>query len=243
MVHQPLAASDDFRGKSGAGLLGDAIQEVDWSVGRILQTLKDLELDRKTLVIFTSDNGAAAGSSAPWRGKKASIYEGGVREPCIMRWPGQIPAKTTCSHIAGNIDVLPTFANLVGAELPKGRILDGRDITSLMFRADAPPVRDTHLYFTGNGDLGAIRQGDWKLFLKTPAQPKPKAEKGKEKDADKKPTGDKLVLYNLAKDPTESTDVAADHPDIVTRLREEAEKRGKEIKEHRRPAGTVKAKN
>jgi arylsulfatase A-like enzyme len=238
MVHQPLAASDDFRGKSGAGLLGDAIQEVDWSVGRILQTLKDLELERKTLVIFTSDNGAAAGSSAPWRGKKGSIYEGGVREPCIMRWPGQIPAKTTCSYIAGNIDVLPTFAKLVGAELPKDRILDGRDITSLMFRADAPPVRDTHLYFTGNGELGAIRQGDWKLFLKAPAQPKPKA--GTEKDADKKPVTDKPVLYNLAKDPTESTDVAADHLDIVTKLREEAEKRGKEIKEHRRPAGTVK---
>jgi arylsulfatase A len=242
MVHGPLAASDDFRGKSGAGLLGDAIQEVDWSVGRILQTLKDLDLDRKTLVIFTSDNGAAAGSSAPWRGKKGSIYEGGVREPCIMRWPGQIPAKTTCPHIAGNIDVLPTFARLVGAELPKDRILDGRDITSLMFRADAPPVRGTHLYFTGNGELGAIRQGDWKLFLKAPPKPKAKAEKDKEKEADKKPAADKPILYNLAKDPAESTDVAADHPDMVTKLREEAEKRGKEIKEHRRPAGTVKEK-
>lgn len=245
MVHVPLAASAEFRGKSGAGLIGDAIQEVDWSVGRILQTLKDLDLDRKTLVIFTSDNGAASGSSAPWRGKKASIYEGGVREPCIMRWPGQIPAKATCPHIAGNIDVLPTFAKLVGTDLPKDRIIDGRDITSLMFRADAPPVRDTHLYFTGGGELGAIRQGDWKLFLKAPAQPKPKPkpEKEKEKDGDKKPAPDKPILYNLAKDPTEATDVAADHPDIVTRLRDEAEKRGKEIKEHRRPAGVVKEKN
>ena len=137
-----------------------------------MQSLRELQLDRKTLVIFTSDNGAAAGSSAPWRGKKGSIFEGGVREPCIMRWPGQIPAGATCPHIAGNIDVLPTFARLVGAELPKDRVIDGRDITSLMFRAGAPPVRDTHLYFTGGGELGAIRQGDWKLFLKAAAHTK-----------------------------------------------------------------------
>ena len=101
MVHVPLAASDDFRGKSDSGLLGDAIEELDWSVGQIMQTLKELQLDEKTLVIFTSDNGAAAGSSAPWRGKKASNFEGGVREPCIMRWPGHIPAGTTCNQIAG----------------------------------------------------------------------------------------------------------------------------------------------
>ena len=101
MVHVPLAASEGFRGKSGSGLLGDAIEELDWSVGQIMQTLKELQLDEKTLVIFTSDNGAAAGSSAPWRGKKASNFEGGVREPCLMRWPGQIPAGTTCNQIAG----------------------------------------------------------------------------------------------------------------------------------------------
>lgn len=238
MVHGPLAASDDFRGKSGNGLLGDAVEELDWSVGQIMRTLQELQLDEKTLVIFTSDNGAASGSSAPWRGKKGSIFEGGVREPCIMRWPGRIPAGTTCPHIAGNIDLLPTFARLVGTMLPKDRKIDGRDITSLTFRADAPPVRDTHLYFTGGGALGAIRQGDWKLFLIAPIKARAKkdnaAKGGKKDDAP-----DKLVLFNLDKDPTESTDVAADHPDIVAKLVTEAQRREKEIRDHRRPAGEV----
>ena len=236
MVHIPLAASDGFRGKSAAGLLGDAVEEVDWSVGRILETLKELQLDSKTLVIFTSDNGAAVGSSAPWRGKKGSIFEGGVREPCIMRWPGRIPAGATCPHIAGNIDVLPTLARLAGAEPPKGRVLDGRDISSMMFRADAPPVRDTHLHITRGGQLGAIRQGDWKLFLSW--LPDGMGKKGK---AEKKPEAGSggVALFHLGKDPAETTDVAADNPDVVAKLTAEARRLEQEIKEHRRPAGQV----
>jgi len=191
MVHGPLAASAEFRGKSDGGLLGDAVEELDWSVGRIFDTLKELKLDEKTLVIFTSDNGAAAGSSLPWRGKKGSIFEGGVREPCIMRWPGRIPAGTTCNQIAGNIDVLPTLAELVGAKLPADRVLDGRNISSLMFQADAPAVRDTHLYFTGGSTVGAIRQGDWKLFVTSPSKPRggPAKKKGGAQAA--KPAGEK----------------------------------------------------
>lgn len=240
MVHYPLAASDDFRGKSDNGLLGDAVEELDWSVGQILSTLQELKLDKNTLVIFTSDNGAAAGSSAPWRGKKGSIFEGGVREPCIMCWPGRIPAGTTCPQIAGNIDLLPTFARLVGASLPPDRVLDGRDITSLMFQPDAPPVRDTHLYFTNGGDLGAIRQGDWKLILGQAA--KPKAQQGKAGKSEK-PKAATLspALFNLANDPGESTDVAAEHPELVAKLRAEARNRDQEIREHQRPAGDVKA--
>jgi hypothetical protein len=91
----------------------------------------------------------------------------GVREPCIMRWPGKIPAATTCNQIVGNIDMLPTFAKLVGVELPRDRAIDGRDITPLLFDPQAGPVRDTHLYFAVNSSLAAIRQGDWKLFLNT----------------------------------------------------------------------------
>lgn len=236
MVHYPLAASEAFRGRSSGGLLGDAIEELDWSVGQIMQTLKDLQLDEKTLVIFTSDNGAAAGSSLPWRGKKGNNYEGGVREPCIMRWPGRIPPGTTCQQIAGNIDLLPTFAKLVGAELPSDRILDGRDITSLMFNEPASPVRDTHLYFLADQRLGAIRQGDWKLFLAPPAR------RGKAKRAQNEPAQFEPVLYNLAKDPGETTDVAAEHGGIVAKLRDEAQRREAEVKEHRRPAGEVKDK-
>lgn len=241
MVHAPLATSDGFRGKSGHGLLADAIEEVDWSVGEILRTLKELELDEKTLVIFTSDNGAAAGSSAPWRGKKGTNFEGGVREPCIMRWPQKIPAGATCNQIAGNIDLLPTFAKLVGAELPQGRILDGRDITSLMFQADAPPVRDTHLYFTANQTLAAIRQGDWKLFLPAPmAEGKAKKEVAKKKNAKKQGENAlEMELYNLKTDPAESQDVADDHPEIVEKLFAEAKKREAQILKERRPAGTL----
>jgi arylsulfatase A len=238
MVHVPLAASEEFRGKSGSGLLGDAIEELDWSVGRIMQTLNELELDDRTLVIFTSDNGAASGSSAPWRGKKASNFEGGVREPCLMRWPGKIPAGTTCRHIAGNIDVLPTIAKLVGASLPADRILDGRDISSLMYRPDAEPVRDTHLYFTANQQLQAIRVGDWKLFL---ALPEPSNKKADTAKATKKSTSPGPALYNLATDPGETKDVAGEHPEISARLRAEAAKREAEINAHKRPAGQLQA--
>jgi arylsulfatase A len=236
MVHNPLAASADFRGKSAGGLLGDAVEEVDWSVGQIMATLKELKLDDKTLVIFTSDNGAAGGTSAPWRGKKGTIFEGGVREPCIMRWPGRIPAGTTSNQIAGNIDILPTIAKLTNTALPQDLVLDGRDITTLMFKADAPAVRDTHLYFTGQGNVGAIRQGDWKLFLTSLTK------KAQAKKSARIAGGDQVsngTLFDLAKDPYETTDVAAAHADIVAKLRTEAQKREKEIEEHRRPAGTL----
>lgn len=240
MVHVPLAASAAFRGKSAGGLLGDAVEELDWSVGEIMAVLKELKLDEKTLVIFTSDNGAASGSSLPWRGKKTTIFEGGMREPCIMRWPGYIPAGTTCNQIAGNIDMLPTFAKITGTVPPQDRVIDGRDITSLMFKADAPAVRDTHLYFTAQSKLGAIRQGDWKLFLISPAK-KAQAASGKDpkaKDADRSEVSEG-ALFDLAKDPYETADVAAAHADIVAKLRAEAQKREKEIEEHRRPAGEL----
>jgi arylsulfatase A-like enzyme len=243
MVHAPLAASDRFRGKSNSGLLGDAIEELDWSVGEIMQALKEMQLDEKTLVIFTSDNGAAAGSSAPWRGKKGSNFEGGVREPCMMRWPGRIPAGSTCNQIVGNIDLLPTFAKLVGVELAKDPVLDGRDITPLMFDAQADSVRDTHLYFAANQTLAAIRQEDWKLFLAAPVA-NPKGQQAKAaKAAQNKAAPSGPVLYNLATDPGEINDVAAEHPEIVNRLKQEAARREAEIKEHRRPAGQLSREN
>jgi arylsulfatase A-like enzyme len=238
MVHAPLAASENFLGKSGSGLLGDAIEELDWSVGQIMQTLKELQLDERTLVIFTSDNGAAAGSSAPWRGKKGSNFEGGVREPCIMRWPGRIPAGTTCNQIAGNIDLLPTFAKLVGVAVPSDRVLDGREITSLMFDSKAGPARDTHLYFTGNSSLAAIRQGDWKLILPAPAG-NAKAKQNKVRGNTEKTAPAGPFLFNLAMDPAETNDVSSDHPEIAANLKAEAVRREDEIKKDRRPVGTL----
>jgi len=236
MVHVPLAASEKFRGKSSGGLFGDAVEELDWSVGEIVSTLKELKLEEQTLVIFTSDNGAATGSSAPWRGKKATNFEGGVREPCIMRWPGKIPPGTTCPQIAGNIDLLPTFAKLIGAELPKDRVLDGREITSLLADPKAGPVRDTHLYFTAQGTLAAIRRGEWKLFLAEPLSAGMNAPPKKE---NKKQEPMKAMLYNLADDPAESRDVAAEKPEVVERLSKAAAELVADIREHRRPAGKV----
>jgi arylsulfatase A-like enzyme len=154
-----------------------------------------------------------------------------------MRWPGRIPAGTTCPQIAGNIDVLPTFARLVGAELPSDRILDGRDITPLMFNAQAGPVRETHLYFTANQTLAAIRQGDWKLIMAPPTNRKADQPGQKGKDSFD------LVLYNLANDPAEATNVAENNPQIVAKLRAEAQRSEAEIKEHRRPAGQIKDKD
>jgi arylsulfatase A len=226
MVHQPLAASASFRGRSGHGLFGDAVEELDWSVGEILKTLQELQLDSKTLVIFTSDNGAASGSSLPWRGKKGSTYEGGVREPCIMRWPGHIPAGSECAHIAGNIDVLPTLAALVGGGAPTDRVLDGRDISTLLFEADPKPVRDTHLYFSRGSQPAAIRQGRWKLHVLPPI---PKGSQAAPAKAGVEPE-----LYDLEADPAESTNVAARHPDRVAQLSAELQKRAEEIRKNQR---------
>lgn len=226
MVHLPLAASSSFRGRSGHGLFGDAVEELDWSVGEILKVLEELNLDSKTLVIFTSDNGAASGSSLPWRGKKGSTYEGGVREPCIMRWPGRIPAASECRHIAGNIDVLPTLAALVGGGAPKDRVLDGRDISSLLFEQDPKPVRDTHVYFSRASQPAAIRQGRWKLHVLPPTH--------KASQASKARPAAEPELYDLETDPTESTNVAAQHPDLVDRLSAELRARAEEIRKNQR---------
>ncbi len=228
MIHFPLAASSDFKGKSTQGLLGDAIEEIDWSVGQIMATLKELKLDNNTLVIFTSDNGPAGRAAPPFRGNKTTTWEGGVREPCIMRWPGKIPAGTACEQIAGNIDMLPTFAKLTGGDLPKDRVIDGRDITPLMFDAQPGPVRDTQLYFAGNSTLSAIRQGQWKLFLTK--------DQGGGKGKAVADTAD-FTLYDLATDLGETKDLSAEHPEIVAKLKSEATERDAEIHQHQRPAG------
>lgn len=230
MVHEPLAASADFKGKSKLGLIGDTIEEIDWSVGQLMATLKELRLDENTLVIFTSDNGPAKRAAPPFRGNKTTCFEGGVREPCLMRWPGKIPAGTTCDQILGNIDMLPTFAALSGATLDPKRIIDGRDVTSLLREASPAAVRDVQLYYSGGaGSLVAIRQGDWKLFLKM------------ENEKKSKTTESGPVLYNLRTDVGETTNVAAAHLDIVARLQKEAHTRDAEITAHKRPAGRVAA--
>ena len=169
MCHYPLHVSERFKGTSGAGLLGDVIAGMDWSTGEILKALKGLGIDERTLVIYTSDNGPAPGSAGPLRGKKGSTWEGGMREPCLMRWPGKIPAGTVCSEVATIMDLLPTLAHLAGAKVPTDRVIDGKDIRPLITaQPGAKTPYEAFFYHTAQGQLAAVRSGKWKLHVKVP---------------------------------------------------------------------------
>src|SRR5207244_2363513 len=164
-------ASDRFRGKSKAGLYGDVIEEIDWSVGQILSALKEEKLDDKTLVLFTSDNGPwlsygnHAGSAGPLREGKGTSWEGGVREPCIMRWPGKIPAGRVSNDMFMTIDFLPTIAGLTGAKLPENKI-DGLDVWPIISgKPDAKNPHEAYFVYYNVNDLQAVISGKWKLYL------------------------------------------------------------------------------
>ena len=250
MPHVPVHASEKFRGKSQGGLYGDAVEELDWSVGEILATLKKHGLEEDTLVIFTSDNGpflsygSHAGSAGPLRGGKLTAFEGGVRMPCIMFWPGKIPAGRDCDEIASTIDLLPTASRLVGGKLPKHAI-DGKDIWPLLTGKDGAKSPHEAVFFYNGTELHALRSGPWKLhfphpYLVVDGEPgkdgKP-ANFGNLKPADLKKSGIQgvatrhgyrveqcvLELYNLHDDIGESKNVAKDHPDVVERLQKLAE--------------------
>lgn len=194
-VHFPIYPGKAFQDRSPHGYYSDWVEEVDWSVGQVMDTVRELGLDKNTLVLFTSDNGGTKRAvNAPLRGFKGSTWEGGMREPTIAWWPGKIPAGTETDLVTSMMDVLPTLAKLAGAPLPAGRKLDGADIWPILSGApDAKPVHDAFYYFRGL-KLQAVRAGDWKLHLA-----------GKQ-------------LFNLADDIGESTNVAGQHPDVVKRL-------------------------
>jgi arylsulfatase A len=200
-VHFPRYPREQFRGKSGNGLLGDWVQEIDWSVGQVLAALRETKLDQNTLVIFTSDNGGPTYQEAvntPLRGAKGTTLEGGVRVPTIAWWPGKIAPGTATDAVAGMLDVMPTFAALAGAKVPSDRKIDGVDQWPILTGSPAKPPRDTFFYYRGLV-LEAVRVGTWKLHL----------EKGE--------------LYDLSTDLGEAHDVAAAHADDVKRLRAVAE--------------------
>jgi arylsulfatase A len=210
MPHVPLAVSPAFKGRTKT-LFGDVIEEVDWSVGAVLKTVKDNGIDDKTLVIFTTDNGAHQGSAAPLRGKKATMYEGGVRVPCIMRWPGKIPANTATGEVAATIDLLPTLAKSAGGQAPDDRVIDGKDIRALMW-GEAGAKSPHEFYFLAHGN-GAVRSGQWKFY------PWPEGSGKAKKDKKPLPPGKlKIQLYDLSKDLSETTNLADRHPEIVARL-------------------------
>jgi len=236
MPHGPAAASERFRGRSAGGVYGDAVETIDWSTGEILGALERLKLTRKTLVLFASDNGAdptadwgAAGdwfgSNAPLRGKKQQAWEGGLRVPCIARWPGRVPAGTVCEEVTTVMDILPTFARLAGATPPDDRVIDGHDIRPLLFgEPGASSPYDAFIYHVRFGRIAGVRSGDWKLLL----------------DVDARTWRHRgTSLYNLRRDLSEQRNVANAHPDVVERLTNRLERFRLELNKTSRPAGSL----
>ena len=224
MPHTRLGASKQFKGKSKRGLYGDVIEEIDWSVGRILDAVKDLSLDDNTYVLFFSDNGpweikkAHGGSAGPLRGAKTSTWEGGVRVPCIMRAPGKIPAGKVCDEIASTMDMMPTLAGLAGSKAPDDRSIDGNDIADLMHGKPNAKSPTKAFYYYAHMHLQAVRSGKWKLHLPRPAKPPwapPWAWHIKPEDVIKIP---KPMLFDLEADIGEKMDVADKNPEVVARL-------------------------
>ncbi len=227
MPHVPLGASKAFRGKSARGLYGDAVQELDASVGKVLAELKSLGLAANTLVVFTSDNGPwtdpqigdHGGSPGPFRGGKMTTWEGGWRVPCIVSWPGRVRAGETSDGIVSIIDWFPTFARLAEVKTPSpagaGITVDGIDLTDLLTTSGAKSPRETHLYHNG-ARLAAVRHQGWKLLLSRPAGGQMPYMPGFVTSHLEALPAD--GLYDIAADPTESTNLARERPDIVRLL-------------------------
>lgn len=231
-------SSERFRGQSRNGAYGDAVEELDWSTGEILAALQRLELDRQTLVIWTSDNGAVRrnppqGSNAPYRGWGYDTSEGAMRVPCVMRWPGQIAAGAVNDAVCSTIDMLPTFAALADAPLPSCRI-DGHDLRTVLFEPEGSqsPWDDVGFFYYRMEQLQAVRAGDWKLYL--PLQ-------GKFANLQRKPEASPLALYDVRHDVAEEQEASAQHPDVVQRLTALAEKARAELGDVNRAGAGMRA--
>jgi arylsulfatase A-like enzyme len=208
MVHVPLFRSSEFENTSLRGLYGDVVGEIDWSVGKILNTLREQGLDRETLVIFTSDNGPwltyneQGGSAGLLRGGKGDTFEGGMREPTIFWWPGAIKPDVI-PNMAATLDILPTILSLAGVDLPDDRILDGVDLTPA-FDGSGDTARDTIFYYRGTR-IFAVRKGPYKAHFVTRSGYGP----------DEAVEHDPPLLYHLEHDPSEKYNVAEQHPEVI----------------------------
>ncbi|PQO35974.1 arylsulfatase [Bremerella cremea] len=250
MPHVPIFASEEFRGRTEHGLYGDVIEEVDWSVGEIMRTLDRLKLTDDTIVIFFSDNGPwpsygeHAGSAGPFREGKLTTFEGGVRVPCIMRWPGHIPADRVCAEPLMAIDLVPTLTKIIGGKMPMKKI-DGVDISAVMLGEENAKSPHDALFFYGGTGLQAVRSGKWKLHFPHPyitvaGEPgkggKP-SNWGKNQAQSITQSGIEgiasrhggrveeieLSLFDITKDPGETNNLAAQYPEVVARLKKLAE--------------------
>ncbi|MEO1827123.1 MAG: sulfatase [Roseibacillus sp.] len=227
-VHLPLVPGEKFKGSSKGGAYGDWVQEIDWSMGELFKTIKSEGIDTHTLVLFTSDNGSARekqGSNLPLRGRKGRTDEGGMRVPCIVRWPGRIPAGSSSGALTCTMDLLPTAAAISGSEVSNIPLIDGKNIWPILSGKSQDHPREAFFYYQMD-QLQAVRSGDWKLFV---AMDSKKRNWGK-------PEGKKaLALYNLAKDIHEDNNVAAENPDIVKRLLAHAEAAREDLGDVDRP--------
>ena len=211
MPHVPLFRSSEFAGRSLAGRYGDVIEEIDWNVGRLIAALRELELDRNTLVVFTTDNGPwtvfdeQGGSAGMLRGAKGGTFEGGMRVPAIFWWPGVIRSAVV-ADIGSTLDLLPTLAALAGGALPDDRDLDGHDLGPVL-RGTGPSLRKTMLYYRGP-TLFALRHGPFKAHFFT------RAEYG----ADTVKAHEPPLLYNVDVDPGEKFEIGAKHPEVVAEI-------------------------
>ena len=260
MPHVPQYASPRFAGKSRGGLYGDTVEELDWSTGVILDTLRELKLDARTLVIFTNDNGAPfrggaanaakkaakenfpgrqlAGSNGPLRSGKGTTFEGGVRVPFIAWWPGRIAPRAAVTAPISHLDLFPTIAQLAGAALPAGVTFDGADVSPLLLGTGARAARPLYHYFGYQPQ--AVRDGKWKLFLPVDARPTPRP---RSLWWDHNPAGfdnqHRLLatpeLYDLEADVGEKNNVAAQHPEIVARLTRQARDFDAALQRDKRP--------
>ena len=208
-VHLPLYAPKRFMDQSENGRYGAAVECVDWSVDVLMSELKRLGLDENTIMVFTSDNGSRnrdeGGSNAPLRGTKGTTWEGGMRLPCIVRWPGRVPAGQTCGELTAAMDLLPTFANLAGTREPDDRVIDGHDIAPLMLGEDGAESPWEEFYYYASDRLDAVRRGRWKLRL--------------EFDDEGKIVPDGEQLYDLESDIGETTDLSDELPDVVEEMK------------------------
>ena len=230
MVHLPLAVSTEFENRTDR-LIWDAIEEVDWSVGEVLKEIKSLKIDKETLVIFTSDNGAAVGTSLPLRAKKGSVYDGGIREPTVMWWPEKIPAGEKCKEVAATIDLLPTLAKLCGGKL-SGRKIDGKNIWPLMSgNTDATSPHKNYVLMHGPG---TVRSGKWKFY------PWQEGKGGKRHEKANNPSPEPVQLYDTVDDIGETKNLASQYPNIVKQMQIAYDSHLVEIKANKRPAQEMK---
>jgi|TARA_Y100000310_G_scaffold27983_1_gene26600 arylsulfatase A-like enzyme len=225
MMHVPLFRSEKFVDKSIAGIYGDAMEEVDWSVGQVLETLRKNNLSEKTLVIFTSDNGpwlifdTHGGSAGPLKEGKGSTWEGGMREPTIMWWPGTIPSGTTQVGMGSTLDLMATIASITNTKMPKDRKIDSYDLSMAMkMKADSPR---NEMFFWRGTKLFAARSGNHKAHFYTQTGYRDRGETRLNTP----------LLYHLGHDPGEKVDISRNNPEIVTKIQEMANQHISDIEE------------